>query len=577
MRTKRGHLFAIAVGLLLMGCPHSIPSVPVDAVEVVEETTVVEDLQPEPEFIPSCIPDCWQRDCGWDGCWGSCGDCAGASECEAGICVAADLCGDACAGKECGDAGLFGCDCGTCSNGLECNASGQCVCVPDCGGKECGDDLCGGSCGSCDFGTCGGGSCLCTPDCEDKTCGPDGCGGSCGECPGVPCLAVAEAYDFGQLYVGSETTAALSVTSCSDTPLHITQLGLAADSAPAFDIPSSTLDHMPSAEDPVVLAPGETIHVDVNFAPASVGLHKGTIRIDSNSQPPVAEVLLTGGGMDQPCPVAKIGCAEGDEVIPQTILHLFGDDSTSPNGEIKEYEWDVSQPPGSQSVFVPSAHYPTPTFETNMVGVYTFYLTVVDQIGKVSCYPGQFEIVVIPDEAVHIEMYWYTPEDPDETDTGPEAGSDLDVHFLHPWAAGPDLDGDGAPDGWFDIPFDCFWFNAHPNWGSYDPGINDDPGLDRDDTDGAGPENINLDIPENVTYRIGVHYWNDHGYGSAYATVRIYVYANPAGEVADVQLVDSDMWFVGSLNWPDGVFTMATNESGDYHITPAYHNPYFFQ
>jgi len=24
--------------------------------------------------------------------------------------------------------------------------------------------------------------------------------------------------------------------------------------------------------------------------------------------------------------------------------------------------------------------------------------------------------------------------------------------------------------------FDCFWFNMPPNWGSYDPTINDDPG-----------------------------------------------------------------------------------------------------
>ena len=40
--------------------------------------------------------------------------------------------------------------------------------------------------------------------------------------------------------------------------------------------------------------------------------------------------------------------------------------------------------------------------------------------------------------------------------------------------------------------FDCFWFNAHPNWGSFDPSVDDDPGLDRDDTDGAGPENLFL-------------------------------------------------------------------------------------
>jgi hypothetical protein len=337
------------------------------------------------------------------------------------------------------------------------------------------------------------------------------------------------------------------------------------------------VDHPPTVEEPLVLAAGESTYLDVHFGPESAGSHKGTLQIVSNANPAVTNISLSGECSDYPCPVAKVHCAEGDEVIPQTILHLFGDESSSLDGEIEKYEWDVSQPNGSQSVFQPSHTFPNPTFETNVAGTYTFYLTVYDQDGQSSCVPAEFKVVVIPDEAIHIELFWHNPEDLDETDTGPEAGSDLDVHFLHPWAAGPDVDGDGAPDGWFDIPFDCFWFNGHPNWGSYDPGINDDPGLDRDDTDGAGPENINLDIPEEATYRIGVHYWNDHGYGLAYATVRTYIYATPVGEVADVVLSDSDMWYVGDVVWPAGVFNLAMDESGQYMITPDYHNPYFFQ
>ena len=277
------------------------------------------------------------------------------------------------------------------------------------------------------------------------------------------------------------------------------------------------------------------------------------------------------------CPKAVIKCTEGEAVIPQTILHLYGDDSYAANGTIQKYEWVAEQPAGSQSVFVPSHTFPNPTFETNVAGVYTFQLTVYDQTNSPSCIPAEYEVVVIPDEAIHIELLWHTPNDPDETDTGPEAGSDLDLHFLHPWAAGPDIDGDGQPDGWFDIPFDCFWFNAHPNWGSYDPAINDDPGLDRDDTDGAGPENTNLDIPENVHYRVGVHYWNDHGYGAAFATVRVYIYAQLVFELPDVMLADSDMWEVCTIEWPAGKVEIITDEDGQFKITPEYHNPYFFQ
>ncbi len=277
-----------------------------------------------------------------------------------------------------------------------------------------------------------------------------------------------------------------------------------------------------------------------------------------------------------PCTVATIECAEGTEVIPQTTLHFFGDESCSPQGGAAKWEWKVTQPAGSQSVFVPSASFPNPTFEANVAGIYTFSLNVWDEQGAPSSFPAGYVVTVIPDEAIHVELLWHTPEDMDESDTGPEAGSDLDLHFLHPWASGPDVDGDGKPDGWFDIPFDAFWFNAHPNWGSYDPAINDDPGLDRDDTEGAGPENINLDIPEHVTYRVGVHYWNDHGYGPSYVTVRVYIYGQLVFEEAGVKLVDADMWEVCTIEWPSGQVHPVTSHTGS-KITPGYHNPYFSQ
>lgn len=59
-----------------------------------------------------------------------------------------------CSGKECGDDGCGG-SCGTCESDETCSSAGKCEagpCTPDCSGKECGDDGCGGSCGSCDSG-----------------------------------------------------------------------------------------------------------------------------------------------------------------------------------------------------------------------------------------------------------------------------------------------------------------------------------------------------------------------------------------------------------------------------------------
>ncbi|GEM_PF-1058452 len=132
-----------------------------------------------------CDPDCAGKECGDDGCGGTCGSCQAGESCDgSGQCVTG--CTPDCAGKECGDDGC-GDTCGSCQAGESCDGSGQCVtgCTPDCTGKECGDDGCGGSCGGCGAEqTCdAGGRCVaCTPDCTGRECGEDGCGGTCGSC-----------------------------------------------------------------------------------------------------------------------------------------------------------------------------------------------------------------------------------------------------------------------------------------------------------------------------------------------------------------------------------------------------------
>ncbi|MBM4388529.1 MAG: hypothetical protein FJ088_12360, partial [Deltaproteobacteria bacterium] len=146
-----------------------------------------------------------------------------------------------CSGKQCGPDGCNG-SCGTCQQGYACDNTGKCVCQPDCANKECGPNGCNGTCGTCPAGKecdangkcqtvvvneCGDitetGKCegnvlkycendklktfdcalsgdficaysqankkyqcvkktTCTPDCSNRDCGPDGCGSLCGEC-----------------------------------------------------------------------------------------------------------------------------------------------------------------------------------------------------------------------------------------------------------------------------------------------------------------------------------------------------------------------------------------------------------
>lgn len=266
--------------------------------------------------------------------------------------------------------------------------------------------------------------------------------------------------------------------------------------------------------------------------------------------------------------------AEGQEVIPQTLLHLSANTSHWADGPATQYTWSVDQPELSTSLFLPSKSAPAPTFQVNTAGTYRFSLTVWNAAGATAS-AATFEVYVIPENTIHIELLWTSPGDPDPTDVGPFAGTDMDLHFTHSKATGPDLDGDGSPDPWFDADWDCFWFHPTPDWGN--TGVDaDDPSLDRDDTDGAGPENVNLELPEEgKAYAIGVHYWDDHGFGASYATVRVYIYSQLVFEAKELQLVSKDMWWVGSLAWPSGEVAPKVSPAGSHWITHDYNSPFF--
>ncbi|PKN58133.1 MAG: hypothetical protein CVU56_07255 [Deltaproteobacteria bacterium HGW-Deltaproteobacteria-14] len=285
---------------------------------------------------------------------------------------------------------------------------------------------------------------------------------------------------------------------------------------------------------------------------------------DTASDTWAAEDVITLG-----CPQAVITVAEGSEVSPQTVLHLS---SSGSNGlaPIAGYQWTVEQPSGSVSVFLPSASGPTATFEVNVVGTYLFHLRVVDAEGRPSCQLATFVVHVGAPEGIHVELLWTTPNDEDETDTGftsfgDSVGSDVDLHFLHPIARADD----GGP-GWFDSRYDCYWSNVAPNWGG--AGVSDDPSLDRDDTDGAGPENLNLAYPEpGVAYRIGVHYWDDWGFSVAFATVRVYVYGELVYASAPQELNRLELWDVGTLTWGTNAFVPTAPPD----VTTNYPVPFF--
>ena len=143
------------------------------------------------------------------------------------------------------------------------------------------------------------------------------------------------------------------------------------------------------------------------------------------------------------------------------------------------------------------------------------------------------------------------------TPVPPFTGQDLDLHFLHPNAAGVDADKDGKPDGYYHLPWDCFWYNAYPNWDNPQPTIwhDDDARLLYDNVDGTGPEVVvmGLDCAPGNDYRFGVHFFSDHDYGPVVATIQAHVSGTMVWE-GQATLKDLDLWTAGVFHCgPDNV------------------------
>ncbi len=371
---------------------------------------------------------------------------------------------------------------------------------------------------------------------------------------------------FGGKLVGATAEQQLEIQSCGDVELVIRDIELIDDGNGAFGARDAELGTYP-----LRIPAGTSVFLPLTYTPFELaalgddgqfGRDLGAVQIRSDANIGDLDIALEGFGTDGTCPVPDIVVREGQEVIPQTVLHLSGTASVAPQSTVATYEWTVVQPGGSVSTFIPSATVAEPTFEANIIGEYIFRLKVFDARGIESCSPAEKTVLVTSDDAIHVELLWRTPGDADETDTGSDpsqsVGSDVDLHFLHPLAFGR----------YFEPQFDCYWQERTPEWGTF--GFGDNPRLDRDDQDGGGPENLNMQQPERDTrYQVGVHYWNDWGYGDTYATVRVYIYDVLRDQWEGVRLRPDDLWDTHYIDWPQATVTRI-GSNGQPKITPNF-------
>ena len=182
------------------------------------------------------------------------------------------------------------------------------------------------------------------------------------------------------------------------------------------------------------------------------------------------------------------------------------------------------------------------------VGEYLIELGVRDRIAHATVVAAQVRVLAASPAGIHIELTWETPSDPDQTDGD---GTDVDLHVRHPegfqWALAPN---------------DCYYANAAPDWGQ--PGPPGNPSLDIDDVNGAGPEHINLDTPEDTQvlgghYIIGVDYYRAEDFarggtwGPSTVTIRVFLDGALAYEGQREMLATHHFWEVAAIEWIDGV------------------------
>jgi hypothetical protein len=379
----------------------------------------------------------------------------------------------------------------------------------------------------------------------------------------APCILVVDGtrIDFGNSRIGDLNQRTITVQNCGNADLEIGQLepgensGILSDtsSMAPFLIDSGSDDRPIDNEGnltatPITISPGEVDTFILGYAPTLEEPNNGTMFIHSNDDlNPRLQLDLFGRGVFNQCPTAIAKGTLRDvpappstqvEAAPLQTLILDGSDSTDVDGSVVDWVWEiVERPDGSVAELETVANEPADPARRqlflDLAGRFVIEMIAIDDGGCSSEETATITAIVVPNEAIHVQVVWNNSADPDQTDT---SGSDIDTHFMK------------MPIGrWFEAPYDNYFANREP---FFNP---ENPSLDIDDTNGAGPENINLDNPNPCQwYAVGIHYWRAQ-FGTAYTTVRIYIQGGLVFEFPNKPMrTTNEWWDVARIHWPTG-------------------------
>jgi hypothetical protein len=365
---------------------------------------------------------------------------------------------------------------------------------------------------------------------------------------------------------------------CAPDP--VTGTGFCSDEAPHEETPIFRIDNIDvSPGSPLIVEPGNSVVLHIKMAPTRLARYTSVIRFKGNL--PSAAGIITRGmhGTGHDVPVARPVVKEIDgsadyrrndnddpQAAPLSTLLLSGTGSTGVGGAgIIAYEWSFDplngcsiaeagdpercipegsgvrfrNPTGSESDIVFGGNN-TPGLDS--AGYYGASLRVKDER---NVWSGWTRVIweAKPESALHVEMTWDHPS------------SDVDIHLIQ--------EGDRNE---YTSGKDCYYANCNTSLSNGNPrlswgpaGTEDDPRLDLDDVNGFGPENINIEEPEQFQrYLVGVHYYRADGAGAEGATevtIRIYLFGILQFEEAMILEDTNNWWDVAFIDLPENQIT----------------------
>lgn len=202
-------------------------------------------------------------------------------------------------------------------------------------------------------------------------------------------------------------------------------------------------------------------------------------------------------------PVAVCDVYPNPVTPPTEAATWDGSASYDPDGiPLTNYTWTLVDQPTGSTMTITGTGPVRGGFVPLLGGTYTGQLVVTNEAG-VDSNPCEIDLEVTPAEDLWIEMFWT------------HSGDDMDLHLLAP----------GRGESALETTNDCYYANCVGRgleWGA--SGSSDNPVLDLDDIPGTGPENINIDAPEESTYTVYVHDYPGSVYTSGNSvTVNVYL------------------------------------------------------